>query len=128
MRAKTIQTKPLPEIPAVKKKSLTGFRHFEDVHDAIQHFFGFYRVKEAKNILDQFYRALLISDKPALLSSQDKERLSFFYEQLCIVIEASFLLQQERINNGAKLHYIISKPGPKRKKTKQPTPRRGPPH
>jgi hypothetical protein len=101
--------------------------HFEDVHDAIQHFFGFYRVDEAKDILRQFYRAWRISDKAAQLSPRDLDRLNFFYKQLCIVIEASFLLQQERINNGAKLHYIISKPGQNRKKAKQPTPRRGPP-
>jgi hypothetical protein len=101
--------------------------HFEDVHDAIQHFFSFYRVDEAQDILRQFYRAWLISDKPTQLNSHDRDHFIFCYEQLCIVIEASFLLQQERINNGAKLHYIISKPDHKRKKTEHPTPRRGPP-
>ena len=86
--------------------------NFEDVHDAIQHFFGFYRVEEAKRVLAQFYDAWMTSGKTAQLNRYDSDRVKFFYEQLCIVIEASFFLQLERIANGAKLHYIISKPAP----------------
>ncbi len=86
-----------------------AFHNYDDVHHAIQHFFSFFEVTEANDRLYQLQRAWLVSGKAATLSSDEIDRMLFFYEQVKIVLEASFLLQQERIKKGAKLHCLISK-------------------
>jgi hypothetical protein len=87
---------------------LAGRYNFEDEHEAIQQFFSFYTLEEARRLRYNLFRCWMVSDWPTHLDSRGRDGVLFFCEQLDVILEASFRLQRERIAKGAKRHYVFA--------------------
>ena len=69
--------------------------HFEDEHEVVAYFFSFFPVKNAKERLQQFYLGFRDSEISWGLNKQQDNKYLFFYQQLCILIEASYILHRQ---------------------------------
>ncbi|HEY4150523.1 MAG TPA: hypothetical protein VGM41_16400 [Chitinophagaceae bacterium] len=100
---------PSRQQPKKKETPNPMARHgYDDVHEAIQHFYSFFGKEEAEKILYKFFRSWLTADEIICLDRNARDVHVVFYEKLRILLEASYLLQKERIEQGATEHHVMA--------------------
>ena len=67
--------------------------HLEE--EAVDWYFSFYTLEETHERLRELFRGFLVTDMSHLFSIKQNHHYLRFYQHLCILVEASFLLRQK---------------------------------
>jgi hypothetical protein len=82
---------------------------FENVHEAMQHFFSFFTIQDSRKFLWEFYREWITGEGATATTGQERGLGLFFYEQLEVILEACYMLQKKRRQKKRKCFYIPTK-------------------
>lgn len=80
---------------------------FDNVHEAMQHFFSFFTVSETRTLLWEFFREWICGEYLSGDSGNARSKGIFFYEQLGVLIEAAYILQKKRCRQKKNIHHLM---------------------
>ncbi|HEY4150701.1 MAG TPA: hypothetical protein VGM41_17305 [Chitinophagaceae bacterium] len=102
------QTKPSPQRPKkTEEPNLLARFGYDNPYDFIGNFLSNFELEEMDDLLYKFLRCWLTSNDIEHLNSRGRDAVVFFYEELRVLVRASYMIQKERTKKEATVHHVM---------------------